>query len=229
MCMVFSYTTSLNNMLLLACINAFPQAGGYPALAKLVYEWFSPHQYGKVFTFISVGSRAGSALSSIVIGSLLMRWDWRQAIRLCPFVVLIIIFSASYFCSPSNTRKGRIMLRQKHIDEQANIKNNNMDDKDNDTDNTTENEEGRLNFGEQVKKIAFSKQFWLISLASGCLLMSKGFEAFVPVYLTDTLGCDSSTAAICSSTIPLGIICSLILGGWILETKVERKSRWQSH
>ena len=38
----------------------------------LVYEWFAPKQYGRMFSFLSIGSRLGSALTSFVLGGLLV-------------------------------------------------------------------------------------------------------------------------------------------------------------
>ena len=50
----FSFTESYEAMLILGFLNAIPQAGGYPALNKIVYDTLPPEQYGQVHTHPSL-------------------------------------------------------------------------------------------------------------------------------------------------------------------------------
>ena len=68
-----------------------------------------------------------------------------------------------------------------------------------------------------LTRILMNRRFWYVSVASSCLLVSKGFEGFIPLYLSDILGSSSSTGAMFASSIPLGITCSIIAGGYFLD------------
>jgi len=206
----FSYVNSLTAMMIWAALNAIPQAGTYPALGKLVYEWFSAHQYGRVFTFISVGSRMGSAVTALVLGISLNYMNWRQSIQLAPVLMVFGIVITYFTLDKKLTRKGRnskaFSNGSELFDAEAQEKKKNLGD----------------TVSQQFYRIASSTQFWLISFSSGCLLVSKGFEVFVPVYMKDLMNVDSSTAGICSSSVPLGIVVSLIMFGWKLESSSEK-------
>merc|ERR1711971_824828 len=80
-----------SRMLIVSVVNSLPQAAGYPAVAKLAYEYFEPHLYGKAFSVISMGSRLGSFASSLVIGAAIHDMGWRGATAVAPLPTLAVL------------------------------------------------------------------------------------------------------------------------------------------
>jgi len=201
---LFSFASSYEIMIILVVCNAIPQAGGYPALAKLIYEWFHPSQYGRAFSFISVGSRVGSATTSLLLGAILSRHSWRFTIRITPiFVVIALILS--FFTLNAE-------MVSKNFEQYKDSRQKKIDTKHGDTEGKSWEQ-----IYDTLTRILMNRRFWYVSVASSCLLVSKGFEGFIPLYLSDILGSSSSTGAMFASSIPLGITCSIIAGGYFLD------------
>jgi hypothetical protein len=70
----------------------------------------------------------------------------------------------------------------------------------------------RRSIGNKLQWIATSVQFWRVSLASACLLVSKGFEAIAPLFISNVLKLSSSSSAMLVATIPGGIVASVFFG-----------------
>merc|ERR1719310_2574679 len=75
-------------MLVLGFLNSLPQAGGYPALNKIVYEFLPPERYSEAIAAISIGSRVGASGSYLIFGGCLRYLTWRQTICVAPVVVV---------------------------------------------------------------------------------------------------------------------------------------------
>eukprot|EP01083_Nonionella_stella_P046946 125706_1 len=79
---VFTFLDDVYHFSIVLCINAFVQAGLWPAMSKLIYEIFSPAQFCCAFACLGISSRLGSAYSKAIIGYLLhLEFSWRDAIR----------------------------------------------------------------------------------------------------------------------------------------------------
>ncbi len=51
-------------------------AAGWPAMSKLIGAWYEPERYGKVWGVISTSSRLSAVLSTLLLGTLLLRVSW---------------------------------------------------------------------------------------------------------------------------------------------------------
>lgn len=80
---IFTFLNDVYHFSIILCINAFVQAGLWPALSKLFYEVFSPAQFACAFACLGISSRLGSAYSKAIIGYLLyLKYSWRTTIRI---------------------------------------------------------------------------------------------------------------------------------------------------
>jgi len=214
MVLCFSYATSNATMTWLVIPNALAQAGGYPALAKMTYEWFNPNQYGRVFMFISLGSRIGSFSSAIILGAFLesvtKRWD--HTVRIAP-----IMFGIAFVLSIP-------FLRSEFVADQY------VEYVDSRKDATRTPKDEPFDFRKlllKFKRILSNRRFWLVSVGSACLLMSKAFESFVALYVGDVLQTSSGTAGMLSGLVPAGLVTSLLVGGLLFENMpMERRFKW---
>jgi len=93
---VFTLLSDIYHLSLVLAVNAFVQAGLWPALSKLIFEMFSPAQFGLAFACLGIASRLGSAYSKAVIGYLLyLDLGWRHSIRvICAIGLLGLIWFA---------------------------------------------------------------------------------------------------------------------------------------
>lgn len=87
---IFTLLSDIRHLSAILCLNAFVQAGLWPALSKLIFEYFSPAQFSLAFACLGIASRLGSAYSKALIGYLLyIDIGWRHSIRLiCLFGLL---------------------------------------------------------------------------------------------------------------------------------------------
>jgi len=75
--------------------------------------------------------------------------------------------------------------------------------------------------------IAGDGQFWRVSIASACLLVSKGFEAIAPLYISSVLKLSPSSSAMLVAAIPAGLVVSVLWGAsYIDRMEQTRKSAW---
>lgn len=214
MVICFSYATNQTTMAWLVIPNAVAQAGGYPALAKMTYEWFNPNQYGRVFMFISLGSRIGSFSSAIILGAFLesvtKRWD--HTVRIAP-----IMFGVAFLLAVPFLRSEFVADQyEEYVDSRKEA--------------TRTPKDEPFDFRKlllKFKRILSNRRFWLVSMGSACLLMSKSFEGFISLYVGDVLQTSSGTAGMLSGLVPAGLVTSLLVGGLLFEKMpMERRFFW---
>lgn len=211
--LAFASCTSYSQMLVVSVLNSFPQAAGYPAVAKLAYEYIDPQFYGKAFSVISMGSRLGSLTSSLLIGAAIGQFGWRGATRLAPLVTLTVFFISLV-----------LLRRIRPVHLSANGANTKPGQQPCDT---PEECSANVSTFSKFQRVVTNKQWWVVNLASSFLLVSKGFEAYAAVYLGQLLKLSASASGMIISAIPGGIVLSLIVGGSYLETlPLRRKAAW---
>jgi len=78
-------------LLLLWFLNGFFQAGGWPPTVKVMANWFTPQQRGRMMGIVGTSYQLGSALTIIAAGALVTAFgnDWRAAF-VVPALVLAI-------------------------------------------------------------------------------------------------------------------------------------------
>jgi len=198
----FSLAESYEAMLVLGFLNSLPQAGGYPALNKIVYEYLPPERYSEAIAAISIGSRVGSSGSYLIFGACLRYFTWRQTIMVAPVLVLLTMALSSLvlYSQAEPIRKGA----------QAGA--------------TGTKGSGRSAL-QKLRWIAGSLQFWKVSFASACLLVTKGFEAIAPLFITAVLKLSPASSAMMVAAIPAGLVVSVMVGAsYIDKLPLNQKS-----
>ena len=344
--LAFASVSSVSAMLVLAAVNGAFQAGAYPAASKVIYEMYPESMWGRMVSVLSIGSRIGALLTSVVLGTVLHYADndWRFAVRVAPLPVgVIFVISIAVLCRKGKLRRvssssaldsnaertpspegmrpsasvGRLppargvssptadaraeegggggtaaaaRERERELDRlttqlsraadrsararlsagterlgllprvsrgaAASFGSSDVEQplvfrsvvapsldageapSSRDTsaalagpswmrkrggevvlDGSAQRKlTARVRkFGRKISKVMGKAQFWYVSGASGCLLISKGFEAFGAMYIGDVVGATPSVAAIAVASIPAGIVLSVLLGGVYIE------------
>ena len=359
---VFAEVRSVNAMLIIAAVNAIFQAGAYPAASKVIYEMYPESMWGRMVSVLSIGSRVGALLTSVVLG-LVLRFhgnDWRAAVRVAPIPVgVIFVVSIAVLCRSGMTRRRSVhksgsdgalsaaadggmyrveslgLLPPARAEDASSVRDDGAEDRaesggdggeagagahgsatereldlltaqlagpspatvvlapptpsklgvlapltfravvvpaaavadgggsvGSSSSNVSPPNVGELSwsvrrggcdgssssgclavisrtsaagkitsrvrrFVGKIRGVVRKPQFWYVSGASGCLLISKGFEAFGAMYIGDVVGADPSISAIAVASIPAGIVVSVLLGGVYIESlPPRRKARW---
>ena len=179
---------------------ACAKAAGWPAMTKLIGQWYKPSQYGRVWGLISTASRSGAILASLGLGALLIVLDWREILWLC--AVLGILTSVLWFFAA----KENPPPDAKDAEAEAEPPSPSLDP-------------NHPMFGTSLKQAlrAFSRssRVWLIFFGMAGLTILTDFQSFVPLFLTETLGLSSAQAAMTGSAFPIGALIA-VLGGGIL-------------
>lgn len=203
------FTKSVKMLKILAVLNAFPQAGAYPAVAKLVCSSYQKYHHSTVFSYISIGSRFGQVLVTIVLGEVLRRYgDWRIAVAIAPAAVILASIA--------------VLLFVKNIEDAPN--------------GDEAPKKSNTPMTQQAQEILLSARFWTLNLSSAILLISKGFDSYAvswakEICVTQFKTACKGQACMCvgygvsvTSALGLGIIASLFAGAFISE-KLSRTSR----
>lgn len=196
----FGLLCFLNFTMLLAA------AAGWPAMSKLIAAWYEPDRYGKVWGVISTSSRLSSVLSTILLGTLLLRVSWpgiffAAGAMTAAVAALIFIFlkgrpSDAGLPPPVASADGKA---PPHPLDDAGLK------------------EALLHF-------ARSGRVWLMCVSIMCTTVLMEVIGFLPLYLMETLAISPAQAATASSVFPAGCFVALLAGGFVYD-RVSRRGR----
>lgn len=80
----------------------FVQAGAWPALTRIIREWFDKKKLGTVFGVVSFGSRFASVFANLTLGAAIASGlHWRGAIFVATGTTLLLSLSSSFFLQSS--------------------------------------------------------------------------------------------------------------------------------
>lgn len=85
-------------LLLLWFLNGYFQAGGWPPTVKVMANWFTPLQRGRMMGVIGTSYQLGSALTIVASGALVTAFsnDWRAAFYVPAFVLFTLGLQAAF-------------------------------------------------------------------------------------------------------------------------------------
>ena len=196
----FVFYCFLNFTMLLAA------AAGWPAMSKLIAAWYEPDRYGKVWGVISTSSRLSSVLSTLLLGTLLLRLSWPSVFVAAGTLTvggLAVIFAFlkggpadAGLTPPSALADG---TAAPHVLDGAGLR-------------------------EALIYFARSGRVWLMCVSIMCTTVLMEVIGFLPLYLKETLGISPAQAATASSVFPAGCLVALLAGGWVYD-RVSRRGR----
>lgn len=184
-----------------AAVNSYAQAGGWPALSKYIYYTSTPDQYGKIFSALSIGSRFGSILVSIIVGTALTHMNWQGAVKIVALITMLglpmLWVTESLRPMPDSVKMGLVHAYRPSNDRPLIQK---CCDK------------------TRVYCSWFCDRNFVFSLLSfGLLGLLASFELFLPLFLKTTINPPSSVAAFMTAVLPAGVATSIVFGSVFIE------------
>ncbi|MBL8849590.1 MAG: MFS transporter [Planctomycetaceae bacterium] len=231
---LFAMSSSLRLMQATFFVVLMAQAAGWPSMTKIIVNWASPKQYGRVWGILSTSSRVGTLTATFALGSLLTYLSWRGMLWIAAGIGCVI--AAFYgLClrerpdGPIPDEAGGQMSevgdQKSDVDTQSQIDTNSH------TESKIQNPKSKipsahpfdnLTLPEALPRIFSSLRFWLISCSLMGLTILWDFLLVAPIYLRDVLQLDQADASRAASAIPLGSLISVLAGGFVFD-KLDRK------
>ena len=197
----FALSTSLATLGVFNFLGQFFKAGGWPAMTKLVAEWYPQKKYGQVWSIISTSSRIGTISAGLLLGFLLGVMPWRYVFVLSAVVTGFAVVGAFFLLKDRPEDVGLASLEA---------------DATGDDDRESASASGQQHPFEDLSvlsvcfRFAASARFWLISLSICFLCILMDFINFIPIYLKEVLEIESSKASMAGSAFPTGMFLALL-------------------
>ena len=185
------------------------KAAGWPAMAKLIGNWFRPNQYGRVWGILSTSSRTGTIVATLCLGAMLTWLAWRWILVVTAgagiFVVLLCMFGLKERppAGPPAEEPGA------SGDEPEPEKDPHPFD--------------GISLSEAVFRCAGSLRFWLITGSLMGLTILMDFMNFIPMFLNQQVGLAENQAGMAASAFPFGSFVSVLVMGYVYDRLSRRK------
>jgi len=173
------------------------KSSGWPSMAKLIGNWYSKDQYGRVWGVISTSSRVGTICALAVLGYLLSVFTWRETLWFAG-VVGIALVCISFF-----------LIKEKPPFRVEGGGNSEEELKDHPFQG--------LDLFHALLEFAKSLRFWLIAASMMGLTILWDCLDFLPLYFTQSLKISSTQAATITTAFPAGALISVLLGGFFFD------------
>lgn len=175
------------------------RAAGWPAMARLIGNWFTPAHYGRVWGVVSTSSRVGTLTATLGLGSLLVLVTWREMLWLSAALGLVatVALVMTLRERPGAPNGASIDASGSARDETP--------------------------LAESLSFIFSSPRFWLMAVSQMGLAILWDFLLMVPLYLKQTLGLSAAEASRAASAIPFGSLISVLAGGYLFD-KLSRRA-----
>ena len=185
------------------------KAAGWPAMAKLIGNWFRPNQYGRVWGILSTSSRTGTIVATLCLGAMLtwLAWRWMLVVTAGAgiFVVLLCVFGLKERppAGPPPEEPGA------SGDEPEPEKDPHPLD--------------GTSLSKALSRFAGSLRFWLITGSLMGLTILMDFMNFIPMYLNQQIGLAENQAGMAASAFPFGSFVSVLVMGYVYDRFSRRK------
>lgn len=205
---LFALSSSLRTLQATFFVVLMAQAAGWPSMTKIIVNWASPKQYGRVWGILSTSSRVGTLTATFVLGSLLAWMSWREMLWIAAIIGsgVALFYGLMMQERPATAipeeragepETGALIAKPAHpFDE--------------------------LTLAAALPRMFASLRFWLIAASLMGLTILWDFLLFVPMYLQDVLQLEEAQASRAASAFPLGSLISVLVGGYVFD-RLERK------
>lgn len=194
----------------------FAKSGGWPAMTKIVREWYPEQRYGQVWSIISTSSRVGTIAAGLFLGYLLSLISWRAVFVVSAVLTSVVVVLMFFFLKERPQRVGLPPLVDHHEDdaempEQIAAPPHPFD---------------RLTLWQVCWQFARSGRFWFICFSLVFLTILMDFLTFIPIYLSEALSISSSQASMAGSTFPAGMFAALVLTSFVYDRLSKLRLIW---
>ncbi len=196
---------------LLAACNFFGQffkAGGWPAMAKLIGNWYEPGKHGTVWSLLSTSSRAGTIAAGLVLGYFLKYFHWRTIFFIAAGLTLVVVTVIAF------------VLRERPED--VDLPPTSAADAACSSEPLPQHRFDHLGTLQALGAFCKSARFWLIGLGLAFLTMMMDIIYLLPVYFGESLGLPAGEAAMAGSAFPAGSFLALLAAGPIYDALSKR-------
>nr|WP_249792648.1 MFS transporter [Bradyrhizobium sp. BRP22] len=188
------------------------ESASYPAGGKIIREWAPESERGIASAFLNCGAHAGLCVGSVVVGSLIVAFGWRESFYItgAAGVVLALLWFALY---RQPERASWLGAEERDFI----LKNRGA---------IAARGAGELNQSAALKGLLSSPSMWALALTQGCAGYTLYlFMTWLPSYLAATRGMDILKSSLFSA-IPYGVAAILGLGlGWFSDRLLKKSGR----
>ncbi|NNE00105.1 MAG: MFS transporter [Pirellulaceae bacterium] len=195
----FAMSTSFTSMGIFNFLGQAFKAGGWPAMVKIVGQWYPLRRSGQVWSIISTSSRVGTVAAGLLLGFLLSQISWRAVFVVSAVITGFVVVLAFFFLKERPTDVGLEPLPPETPN----------------TDQATGTEAAPhamdgVTVAQACWKFAASLRFWMICLSICFLTILMDFINFIPIYLNEVLQISPDKASMSGSAFPAGMFVALV-------------------
>ena len=179
--------------------NRLTQSIAWAGLIKVSSKWFDYSSYGAILGLLSLSYLIGDAVARQWMGSLILHGHgWRSLFYLAAAVAGLLLLANLAFLRESRVGAGFVEAQPNPLSLFA------------------ASEEPPRSLRELLLPLLRSRAFVLVCVLSlGCTIIRETFNMWTPVYLRDSLGYTTSSAAGMSAIFPAVGAVSVLATGWL--------------
>jgi len=191
-------------------LTVFAKSAGWPSMANIIRVGFVPAKHGRVWGFIATSSRISSFATTVLVSSLLLIMSWRGLFYIAGALALVSAFILPRYLKSSGQGSRRLDADAEGLTESISTwsKNHPL---------------SKTETRGAIRVFISNPRFWLISLGVSSLAVLFEFQAFLPIYLSETFSLPPAQAGMASSAFPLGCLIAIFGGGFIYD-KLSKKN-----
>ena len=191
-------------------LTVFAKSAGWPSMANIIRVGFDPAKHGRVWGFIATSSRISSVATTVLVSSLLLIMSWRGLFYMAGALALVCAVILPRYLQNSWQGSRGLDAETEWSTESISAWSK---------DHPLSKIETRAAIGIFIS----NPRFWLISLGVSSLAVLFEFQAFLPIYLSETFSLQPAQAGMASSAFPLGCLVAVFGGGFIYD-KLSKKN-----
>ncbi|XP_030849447.1 glucose-6-phosphate exchanger SLC37A4-like isoform X2 [Strongylocentrotus purpuratus] len=207
----FSVSTSVQSFILVSFLMGLAQGVGWPAVAKVLKQWYPQSEIGLWWSLISAAANVAGTLGPLGLALLAINFGWRGAMQFCAGGAIIVAATAGFMIRSSPTDVGLPSIQTS-----SDQPNKSTDDGRGDSSSVLQN----------LWAILSSPALWVISLL---FLISNflvnGITDWGQLFLIQEKGLSHTTGSSFTSAYSLGATVGSITSGYITDKLVAKYGR----
>ncbi len=211
----FAFGSSFFTFALFNFLGQFAKAGGWPAMTKIVGQWYPERRYGQVWSIISTSSRVGTIAAGLLLGYLLSFVGWRSVFLVSSAVTSVVVVLLFFFLRETPRQVGLHPLGGHDDGDECEEKQ---------SDETSSQQKvfephpfELMTWFQALTQFVRSGRFWFIGFSIVFLTIMMDFLTFIPIYLSESLNISSSQASMAGSSFPAGMFVALLLTSFVYD------------
>ena len=190
-------------------LGQFFKAGGWPAMAKIIGEWYPVRKYGTVWSIVSTSSRVGTIGAGLAVAFVLTLASWRAAFMTAAMVTGFVVVLGYMWLKECPKDVGLSSTADEDSEEEGHVRQPHSFDE--------------MTLPQACLAFAKSARIWLICLSIAFLTILMDFIIFIPSYLTQELEIDPAKAPLGLSTFAGGMFVALIVTSFFYDRLSKRQ------